>query len=97
MLIVIDVRDNVATAVEDLCAGQQVPLPGGGEVRLVDDVPFGHKVALADIERGEIVVKYGQSIGVTTRAIGCGEHVHVHNVESRRGRGDLKKREGGGR
>ena len=97
MLIVIDVRDNVATVVEDLCAGQEVLLPGGGEMKLVDDVPFGHKVALADIGRGEIVVKYGQSIGIATRAIRRGQHVHVHNVESRRGRGDLKKREGGDR
>ncbi len=97
MLIVMDVRDNVATAVEDLCAGGKVPLPGGGEVKLVEDVPFGHKVALLDIERGDIVVKYGQSIGLATRDIRRGEHVHVHNVESRRGRGDLRKREGGDR
>lgn len=97
MLIVMDVRDNVATTVEDLCAGQKVALPGGGEVKLVEDVPFGHKVALLDIEESDIVVKYGQSIGLATSDIRRGEHVHVHNVESRRGRGDLRNREGGDR
>jgi hypothetical protein len=47
---------------------------------LTTDVPFGHKVALRDIEAGERVVKYGQPIGVATARIAAGAHVHIHNL-----------------
>ncbi|RLG06284.1 MAG: D-galactarate dehydratase, partial [Thaumarchaeota archaeon] len=55
------------------------------------DIPFGHKLAIREIPRGEEIIKYGEVIGRATRDIEIGEHVHVHNVESLRGRGDLKK------
>jgi altronate dehydratase len=47
---------------------------------------MGHKFALQDIEKGADVVKYGEPIGQTTARIARGEHVHVHNVVSHRGR-----------
>ena len=43
-------------------------------------VPRGHKIALRDVPRGAQVRKYGQSIGVATRDISAGDHVHVHNL-----------------
>ncbi len=49
-------------------------------VRLRDDLPAGHKVALADVPAGGQVRKYGQVIGVATRPIQAGEHVHSHNL-----------------
>jgi len=48
-------------------------------------VPFGHKVAIANIPQGRAVIKYGASIGVATEDIIPGEHVHVHNLVSVRG------------
>lgn len=45
-----------------------------------DAIPAGHKMALHDIAAGSIVHKYGQMIGVTSRAIRAGEHVHSHNL-----------------
>ncbi len=36
------------------------------------------------------VYKYGESIGRATQEIKSGDYVHVHNVESERGRGDWK-------
>ena len=56
---------------------------------LTEDIPFGHKVALTDIPRGTPVLKYGEQIGLATHDIARGQHVHVHNIESTRGRGDL--------
>lgn len=44
------------------------------------EVPRGHKVALRDIPQGEHVYKYGQSIGLASKDIHAGEHVHVHNL-----------------
>ncbi len=48
------------------------------------DVPIGHKVALKDIKAGETVWKYGQDIGKAVADIGKGEHVHVHNLKTKR-------------
>ena len=60
------------------------------EVVMKEDVKFGHKFAIKDIKKGEHVIKYNESIGTATKDIFTGEHVHVHNVESDRGRGDKK-------
>jgi altronate dehydratase small subunit len=89
--IVVDERDSVATALADLAAGEVVVLRVGGvdrEIALRAPIAFGHKVALMAIPAGESVVKYGEVIGRATQAIAPGEHVHVHNLESMRGRGD---------
>jgi len=48
------------------------------------DVPIGHKVALADIKKGDTVWKYGQDIGKAVADIKKGEHVHVHNLKTKR-------------
>jgi altronate dehydratase small subunit len=90
--IIIDLRDNVATAVDLLARGEALEAPGPGGTVLVNlntDVPFGHKFALRAIAMGEQVIKYGEVIGVATRPIGPGDHVHVHNVDGVRGRGDI--------
>jgi altronate hydrolase len=47
---------------------------------VLDDIPAGHKVALVDVPAGGQVRKYGQAIGVATRPISRGEHVHSHNL-----------------
>jgi hypothetical protein len=52
-------------------------------------IPAGHKIALHSIAAGDLIRKYGQTIGRAGVAIAPGEHVHVHNVEGTRGRGDL--------
>ena len=89
--VVITPKDSVAVATIDLKKGQVAKMFIGEkvlEVTLKDDVKFGHKFAIKDIAKGEHVLKYGESIGTSTRDIAVGEHVHVHNVESDRGRGD---------
>ena len=48
------------------------------------DVPIGHKVALQDIKKGDTVIKYGQDIGKAVADIAKGEHVHVHNLKTKR-------------
>lgn len=58
-------------------------------IKLVDDIPFGHKFAIMPINEGKEVVKYGETIGRATEDITPGEWVHTHNCESTRGRGDL--------
>ena len=91
-LQVVESADNVATALRDISAGETVTvdrIDSEVTVDVVDDVEFGHKLALEDIPEGEEVTKYGKSIGNATEDIAAGEWVHVHNVESNYGRGDL--------
>jgi altronate dehydratase len=86
--LVISERDNVATALEPLERGRAIEVAGTTLV-ILEPVPRGHKVALRRIAKGGPVVKYGSPIGTATSDIAAGEHVHVHNVASARGRGDL--------
>jgi len=89
--ILIDTKDNVATAFQDLSVGDKVTVSlEGTEITttIAQDIPFGHKFALSDIAIHEPVMKYGASIGLATEQIMTGRHVHVHNMESQKGRGD---------
>jgi len=90
--LVINRQDNVATAIRDIPAGKAARVGVGEEsasVTVSKDISFGHKFALRRIRSGEEILKYGTVIGRATQDIQVGEHVHVHNVESTRGRGDL--------
>ena len=86
--LVISDRDNVATALEALEPGRRLDF-GARSIVVAERIPSGHKVALEHIAAGTPVVKYGNPIGTATAQIEPGKHVHVHNVASTRGRGDL--------
>jgi altronate dehydratase small subunit len=85
--LVLHPDDNVATAVSALAPGENISV-NGAEISLLEPIPFGHKLSLRAIRPGEDIIKYGEVIGRATAAIEKGSHVHVHNVEGRRGRGD---------
>jgi len=74
-------EDDVAVALQPLEAGQSVRV-GAAEVQLRDPVPAGHKFALHDIAVGAAVRRYRAPIGLATRAIVAGEHVHSHNLHT---------------
>jgi altronate dehydratase small subunit len=96
--IIIDAADNVATALADLGAGDTVEAALDERkvpVLPVEDIPLGHKFAVRPIGLHREVIKYGEVIGRATEYIGAGSHVHVHNVESLRGRGDWESEEDG--
>ena len=80
--------DDVAVALRALAPGQTVRF-GHAEVTVAAAIPSGHKFATRPIADGALIHKYGQVIGKAQGAIAPGEHVHVHNVEGTRGRGDL--------
>lgn len=74
-------RDSVAVALVRLNAGQTVMIAGQALV-LRDDIPIGHKFALNDHAAGASVVRYGEQIGIVTRPILTGAHVHSHNLST---------------
>ena len=91
-VLVLHPTDNVATALVDLEVGQTVTADresGTVTVHAQEPIAFGHKLALIPLAAGTPVYKYGEVIGVASADIPAGAHVHVHNVESQRGRGDL--------
>lgn len=87
-------EDNVATVFHNgVLAGSAVTVVDrrGGKttLRANSAIPYGHKVALTPLRPGDPVVKYGEVIGAASRDVAVGDHVHVQNLDSLRGRGDL--------
>ena len=83
-----DDKDFVATALVDVERGDEVVISNAENQQLytmtaVEDIPFGNKIALKEMKKGDTVVKYGAPIGECTHDISCGSLVHVHNVRSR--------------
>jgi len=88
--ILLHPSDNTATALADLQKGEVLHLDLGAEGRdltLRESIPFAHKFAILPIPQGGEVKKYGELIGDASLDIEAGEYVHVHNVVSRRTRG----------
>jgi altronate dehydratase small subunit len=83
--IVIHEKDTVATALELLHTGTEIPVAIQNrteKIKLLAEIPAGHKFALIDMEEGRDVIKYGEPIGQSTAKIARGEHVHRHNMTS---------------
>ena len=81
--------DTVGVATVDVKAGEkarglymdsQQPI----EVKLLKDVPLGHKIAIKDHKAGDAVIKYGHDIGKVVAEIKVGDHVHIHNLKTKR-------------
>ncbi len=70
--------DNVLIALRPLPAGTKAQ-----GVTLQSEISLAHKVAATAIAAGEDVLKYGMVIGCALVDITPGEHVHVHNIESK--------------
>jgi len=78
-------NDNVATLLEDVQVSQLVVIGGESSkdrVVATEDILSQHKIAIRDIAEGEEILKYGLSIGQSTRDIQCGDWVHLHNMKS---------------
>ena len=58
----------------------------GGMVKInsISEIPLGHKIALLDLKEGDTILKYGHDIGKVIKAIKKGDHVHVHNVKTKK-------------
>jgi (2R)-sulfolactate sulfo-lyase subunit alpha len=84
-----EATDDVGVAVIDLKIGDEigvVTLEGKDvkQIKLVSDVPLGHKVAMQDLPLNKHIIEYGRAIGYAATPIAAGEHVHVHNIKSLR-------------
>jgi altronate dehydratase len=71
--------DNVVVARTEINRGTPIE---GGALRAVETIPAGHKIAVEPIALGHAVIKYGSPIGIASRPIGLGQHVHTHNLKA---------------
>jgi len=88
--IVHDEQDSVGVmVVEDVAANQEVTgwimdQDKTVSLKVLNDIPIGHKFALKDMNEGDTVVKYNTDIGKLVAPVKKGEHVHVHNLKTKR-------------
>lgn len=79
-VLVVNSKDNVVVAIEDIHKGESIVLPGGDRFEALSDIPYGHKLALTHLATGSQLIKYGEAVGVLKCDVKRGEWVHLHNV-----------------
>ncbi len=82
-------QDNVGVVARDVkpgetLAGETIDKRDGFRLTARQDIPLGHKIALKDFKVGDTVIKYGEDIGKVVAPIRAGEHVHIHNLKTKR-------------
>jgi (2R)-sulfolactate sulfo-lyase subunit alpha len=87
--LVHDEKDNVGVAVVGINAGDRIAglvmdTQKNIELKSLMGIPFGHKIALRDLRSGGTIIKYGHDVGRAVANIRKGEHVHIHNVKTKR-------------
>lgn len=88
-ILKIDDKDNVVTCLIPIRKGDLITVDGE-QIEVNDNIKRYHKIAIKDLDQGDVVYKYGQIIGTMTQSAKKGDYIHVHNLESTRGRGDKK-------
>jgi (2R)-sulfolactate sulfo-lyase subunit alpha len=89
-LIIHDEKDNVAVVVVEKttknqeCNGWIMENDKTIKITSINEIPLGHKIALQDLKEGDTILKYGHDIGKVVQPIAKGDHVHVHNVKTKK-------------
>ena len=76
-IIKLNAKDNIAVAPMNIPMGSEI----NSELKSQTNIPFGHKISLVDIKKGDLIYKYGQIIGIAFEEIKKGSHVHSHNLK----------------
>ncbi|WP_415285154.1 UxaA family hydrolase [Candidatus Pelagibacter sp. Uisw_130] len=89
-IIIHDEKDNVGVVVIDKITSKQdcacwiMENDKTVKIQSVDEIQLGHKIAMVDLNEGDTILKYGHDIGKVVKSIKKGEHVHVHNVKTKK-------------
>ena len=89
-LIIHDEKDNVAVVVIEAtkkgqnCSAWIMENDKTIKIDSIAEIPLGHKIALKDFNEGDTILKYGHDIGKVVKPIKKGDHVHVHNVKTKK-------------
>ena len=89
-IIIHDEKDNVGVVVIDRIQPDQkcncwiMENDKSTTIQSINEIKLGHKVAMIDLKEGDTIIKYGHDIGKVVKPIKKGEHVHVHNVKTKK-------------
>jgi len=89
-IIIHDEKDNVGVVVIDKTKANQdcncwiMENDKTVSIKSLNEISLGHKIAMADLNEGDTILKYGHDIGKVIKSIKKGEHVHVHNVKTKK-------------
>ena len=89
-IIIHDKNDNVGVVViEKITVNQDcncwiMENDDSTKIQSKNEIPLGHKIAMEDLKEGDTIIKYGHDIGKVIKSIKKGEHVHVHNVKTKK-------------
>ena len=89
-IIIHDEKDNVGVVViEKITTNQEcncwiMENDKSAKIQSKNEIPLGHKIAMTDLAEGDTILKYGHDIGKVVKPIKKGEHVHVHNVKTKK-------------
>ena len=89
-IIIHDEKDNVGVVViEKTTKGQEyncwiMENNKSTKINSLSKILLGHKIALINLKEGDTILKYGYDIGKVVKSIKKGEHVHVHNVKTKK-------------
>ena len=89
-IIIHDEKDNVGVVVIEKITSNQdcncwiMENDKSISIQSKDEILLGHKIAMAELDEGDTIVKYGHDIGKVVKSIKKGEHVHVHNVKTKK-------------
>ena len=89
-IIIHDKKDNVGVVViEKITQNQEcncwiMENDDSTVIQSKNEIPLGHKIAMTDLNEGDAIIKYGHDIGKVVKNIKKGEHVHVHNVKTKK-------------
>ena len=89
-IIIHDEKDNVAVVVIDKTKANQdcscwiMENDKTVSIKSLNEISLGHKIAMVDLNEGDTILKYGHDIGKVIKSIKKGEHVHVHNVKTKK-------------
>ena len=89
-IIIHDQKDNVGVVVIEKISPKQectcwiMENDSSTSIQSKDEIPLGHKIAMNDLSEGDTILKYGHDIGKVVKPIKKGEHVHVHNVKTKK-------------
>ena len=89
-IIVHDEKDNVGVVViEKIIPNQNcncwiMENDKSVQIQSINEILLGHKIAMVDLNVDDAILKYGHDIGKVVKSIKKGEHVHVHNVKTKK-------------
>ena len=89
-IIIHDEKDNVGVVVIEKVKKNQdcncwiMENDKSSKIQSKSEIPLGHKIAMIDLKEGDTILKYGHDIGKVVKNINKGEHVHVHNVKTKK-------------